>query len=82
MSKNKDAVTTISEGILTICTYTEFAPFSYEDGGDIADTDISLLREFAEEMDLGLEIIKMGFVGPWKTPGNGDCDVSAAGMME
>ena len=82
MSKNKDAFTTISEGILTICTYTEFAPFSYEDGGDIAGTDISLLREFAEEMDLGLEIIKRGFVGLWKTPGNGDCDVSAAGMME
>ena len=82
MSKNKDAFTTISEGILTICTYTEFAPFSYEDGGDIAGTDISLLREFAEEMDLGLEIIKRGFVGLWETPGNGDCDVSAAGMME
>ena len=82
MSKNKDAFTTISEGILTICTYTEFAPFSYEDGGNIAGTDISLLREFAEEMDLGLEIIKRGFVGLWETPGNGDCDVSAAGMME
>jgi len=82
MSKNKDAFATISEGILTICTYTEFAPFSYEDGGDIAGTDISLLREFAEEMDLGLEIIKRGFAGLWETPGNGDCDVSAAGMME
>ncbi len=82
MSKNKDAFATISEGILTICTYTEFAPFSYEDGGDIAGTDINLLREFAEEMDLGLEIIKRGFAGLWETPGNGDCDVSAAGMME
>ena len=82
MSKNKDAFATISERILTICTYTELAPFSYEDGGDIAGTDISLLREFAEEMDLGLEIIKRGFAGLWETPGNGDCDVSAAGMME
>ena len=82
MPKTKDAFTTISEGILTICTYTEFAPFSYEDGGDIAGTDISLLREFAEEMDLGMEIIKRDFAGLWETPGNGDCDVSAAGMME
>ena len=82
MSKNKHAFTTISEGILTICTYTEFAPFSYEDGGAIAGTDISLLREFAEEMDLGVEIIKRDFAGLWETPGNGDCDVSAAGMME
>lgn len=82
MSKYKDAFTTISEGILTICTYTEFAPFSYEDGGDVAGTDISLLREFAEEMDLGVEIIKRNFAGLWETPGNGECDVSAAGMME
>ena len=82
MSKSKDAFTTISEGILTICTYTEFAPFSYEDGGAIAGTDISLLREFAEEMDLRVEIIKRDFAGLWETPGNGDCDVSAAGMME
>ena len=82
MPKTKDAFTTISEGILTICTYTEFAPFSYEDGGDIAGTDISLLREFAEEIDLGVEIIKRDFAGLWETPGNGDCDVSAAGMME
>jgi len=82
MSNIKDAFTTISEGILTICTYTEFAPFSYEDGGAITGTDISLLREFAEEMDLGVEIIKRDFAGLWETPGNGDCDVSAAGMME
>ena len=82
MSKNKDAFTTISKGILTICTYTEFAPFSYEVGGDIAGTDISLLREFAEEKALGVEIIKRDFAGLWETPGNGDCDVSAAGMME
>ena len=82
MAKNKDAFTTISEGILTICTYTEFAPFSYEDGGDIVGTDISVLREFAEEMDLKVEIKKRDFSGLWEAPGNGDCDVSAAGMME
>ena len=82
MAKNKDAFTTISEGILTICTYTEFAPFSYEDGGDIVGTDISVIREFAEEMDLKVEIKKRDFAGLWEAPGNGDCDVSAAGMME
>ena len=82
MAKNKNAFTTISEGILTICTYTEFAPFSYEDGGDIVGTDISVLREFAEEMDLKVEIKKRDFAGLWEAPGNGDCDVSAAGMME
>ena len=82
MSENKFAFTTLSEGILTICTYTEFAPFSYEDRGDIVGTDISLLREFAAKTDLRVKIIKRGFPGLWETPSDGDCDVAAAGMME
>ena len=82
MSENKFAFTTLSEGVLTICTYTEFAPFSYEDRGDIVGTDISLLREFAAKTDLRVKIIKRGFPGLWETPSDGDCDVAAAGMME
>ena len=82
MSENNFAFTTLSEGILTICTYTEFAPFSYEDGGDIVGTDISLLREFAAKTGLRIKIIKRGFPGLWETPSNDDCDVAAAGMME
>ena len=54
MSENKFAFTTLSEGILRICTYWEFAPVSYEDRGDIVGTDISLLREFAAKRDLGI----------------------------
>ena len=82
MPVNKSAFTTISEGILTVCTYTEFAPFSYEDGGDIVGTDISLLKEFAMEAGLRVYIIKRDFPGLWETPGIGICDVAAAGMME
>ena len=82
MPENKDVFTTISEGVLTICTYTEFAPFSYENGSDIIGTDMSLLREFAAKTDLRVEFIKREFSGLWETPSNGDCDVAAAGMME
>ena len=82
MSESDLAFTTLSEGVLTICTYTEFAPFSYEDRGDIVGTDISLLREFAAKTDLGIKIIQRGFPGLWETPSHGDCDVAAAGMME
>ena len=82
MSENKGVLSTLSPGVLTICTYTEFAPFSYEDGGEIVGTDISLLKAFAQEMHLEVEIIKRTFAGLWEAPGKGDCDVSAAGMME
>ena len=56
MSEHKFAFTTLSEGVLTICTYTEFAPFSYEDEGDIVGTDITLLTEFAAKTDLGIKL--------------------------
>ena len=82
MSENRGVFSTVSPDVLTICTYTEFAPFSYEDGGEIVGTDISLLKAFAQEMHLEVEIIKRAFAGLWEAPGKGDCDVSAAGMME
>ena len=82
MAKSENMFTTITPGILTICTYTEFAPFSYEEDGEIVGTDINFLKNFALEMNLRVKILKKDFSGLWETPGQGLCDVSAAGMME
>ena len=71
---------TIVPNVLTICTYTEFAPFAYEEQGRIVGSDISLLESFAREMGLGVNIIKKDFAGLWHTPGDGECDVAAAGI--
>tara|TARA_Y100001960_G_scaffold37548_2_gene35686 strand:+ start:2291 stop:2443 length:153 start_codon:yes stop_codon:yes gene_type:complete len=49
-------VTTITPGILTICTYAEFAPFSYEEDGEIVGTDIAFLKKFAVKMNLRVKI--------------------------
>ena len=81
MSVNIVGFETIVPNILTICTYTEFAPFAYEEHGKIVGSDIFLLECFAREMGLGTNIIKKEFAGLWHTPGNGECDVAAAGMM-
>lgn len=72
---------TIVSNILTICTYTGFAPFAYEEHGKIVGSDIFLLQQFAREIGLGVNIIKKEFPGLWRTPGDGECDVAAAGMM-
>ena len=82
MIRHLDKFETIVPNVLTICTYTEFAPFSYEEEGRIIGSDILFLRKFAHEMGLGVSIIKKGFDGLWATPGNNECDVSAAGMMD
>jgi ABC-type amino acid transport substrate-binding protein len=71
---------TIVPNMITICTYTEFAPFAYEEHGKIVGSDILLLEHFAREMGRGVNIIKRDFTGLWHTPGNGACDVAAAGM--
>ena len=72
---------TIVPDILTICTYSEFAPFSYKKDGSIVGTDIELLENFAHKMGLNLNIIEKQFDGLWNMPGLGQCDISAAGMM-
>lgn len=82
MIRHLEKFETIVPNVLTICTYTEFAPFSYEEEDRIIGSDILLLRKFAHEMGLGVSIIKKGFDGLWTTPGNNECDVSAAGMMD
>ena len=81
MPANITRFETIVTNILTICTYTEFAPFAYEEHGKIVGSDILLLEHFAREMELSVNIIKKEFAGLWNTPGNGECDIAAAGMM-
>ena len=81
MIRHLEKFETIVPNVLTICTYTEFAPFSYEEEDRIIGSDILLLRKFAHEMGLGVSIIKKGFDGLWTTPGNNECDVSAAGVL-
>lgn len=81
MPENTCQFETIVPNTLTICTYTEFAPFSYEENGRIVGSDIFLLESFATEMDLGINFIEKEFAGLWHTPGNDECDIAAAGMM-
>lgn len=80
MPTNIPLFETIVPNMITICTYTEFAPFAYEEHGKIVGSDILLLEHFAREMGRGINIIKRDFTGLWHTPGNGACDVAAAGM--
>ena len=81
MSEHLRKFDTIVPGVLTVCTYTEFAPFSYREGGEIKGSDILLLKLFARKMGLDTNFIQKPFNGLWNTPGNDECDVAAAGML-
>lgn len=73
--------TTLTPATLTLCVYTEFAPFVYEEAGAIVGSDIALLSRFAAHYQLGLKIIKKAhFDQLWHTPGQDECDIAAAGI--
>ena len=78
---SKPTFTTITAGVLTICAYTEFAPFAYEAAGQIVGTDIALLSRFAQLHKLALKLIsRKPFADLWHAPGAGECDIAAAGI--
>ena len=75
-----DPLATIVPQVLTICAYTEFAPFAFEREGEIVGTDIALLRRFAHQEGLRVTIGKHPFRNLWQLPGLGACDIAAAGL--
>jgi ABC-type amino acid transport substrate-binding protein len=75
-----EALATVVPGVLTVCAYGEFAPFTFERAGQVVGTDIALLRQFARREKLTLSVHKRPFLGLWRRPGLGECDVAAAGL--
>jgi ABC-type amino acid transport substrate-binding protein len=73
-------IATLEPGVLTICAYVEFAPFTFEVDGEIAGTDIALLKAFAISEVLSIRILKQAFMNLWQRPGLDECDVAAAGI--
>ena len=51
------------EGVLTVCTTGDYAPFTVEKDGEFSAIDVDLAKKFAEDLD-----VKVEFVGTeWKT---------------
>ena len=72
---------TVEPGVLTVCTYTGFAPVSSKnESGEIVGTDITFVRHFAEENGLAVKFKEADFAGIWERPGRGECDLAAAGI--
>ena len=75
------SLATIEPGVLTVCTYTGFAPVSSKDeSGEIVGTDITFVQHFATENGLAVKFKEADFAGIWERPGRGECDLAAAGI--
>ena len=75
------AIETLVPGVLTVCTYGGFAPVAYKDEHrKLVGKDLDYLSKFAENMGLSIEFVEAEFDGIWRLPGEGKCDVAAAGI--
>jgi polar amino acid transport system substrate-binding protein len=70
----------VKAGKFTVCTDAPYAPFEYEEDGKWTGFDLDILRAFAEEYDLDLEVSVQSFEGIWLKPAAGDCDIVASAM--
>jgi ABC-type amino acid transport substrate-binding protein len=79
MSGSVSASPTLRQaGVMTVCSYTQFAPISYGHGeGYEAD----LLRAIADEWRVGIEFNPIEqFDGIWLTPSRLGCDIAIGGI--
>lgn len=77
-------VRTLEPGVLRVCLYPGFAPFSEQDDkGQFIGWDISYLKDFAAEQSLRVEPVEAkNFDGIWLEPAKGTCDIAASGISD
>ena len=80
----KAAITTVSEGTLTVATSPDFAPYEFyaiDENGDpqLAGFDMDLAQYIADYLGLSLEIVPMDFDGTIMELQNGNVDLGMAG---
>jgi ABC-type amino acid transport substrate-binding protein len=72
---------TIKPDVLTVWTYSAFAPVCFVKDGKPAGKDISFLKKFAADHQMKVEFTAQPeFKGIWQKPGKGWCDIAAAGI--
>lgn len=75
-------VETIDEGVLSVCSDIPYAPFEFEEDGEITGFDIEVMEAIAGEMGLELEVNAIGFdpIQSGTALNSDQCDVAASAM--
>lgn len=73
-------VDTITEGKLTVCSDIPYAPFEYEEDGEVVGIDIDLVKAVAEDLGLEAEIKDTDFDGIFAALKAGQCDMIASSV--
>jgi hypothetical protein len=75
---------TLEPGVLSVCLYPGFAPFSNRDGdGRFVGWDVDYLETFALSEGLLMRAVEMpDYIGIWEKPALGVCDIAASGISD
>ena len=86
--KDATTVTTLVPGKLTVYTYGGFAPVCYKEKDKLTGLDVFFLEKFVgwlkqdRGLELSLELKEHDFENIWTLPGEGACDIAAAGIQK
>lgn len=77
-------VETLKAGVLQVCLYPGFAPFSEQDvKGEFVGWDVAYLEAFAAREGLRVQtVVAKSFDGIWLEPAKNTCDVAASGISD
>jgi len=70
----------VDDGKLTVCSDIPYAPFEFEDGGDLKGIDVDLMKAMAKELDLEADFRDTDFDGIFASLAAGNCDVIASSV--
>ena len=70
----------VEGGKLTVCSDIPYAPFEFEEDGDLKGVDVDLMKAIAEEQDLEAEFRDTDFDGIFAALAAGNCDVIASAV--
>ncbi len=73
-------LTTIKEGTLTVCSDIPYAPFEFEEGGQLKGIDIDLVKAIAGKLDLEADFRDTDFDGIFAALAAGNCDMIASSV--
>ena len=75
-----DALGTIQDGKLTVCTDMPYAPFEFEEGGQVVGIDVDIVKAVARNLRLGAEFRDTDFDGIFAALRAGRCDIIASSV--
>lgn len=77
-----DAVELVADGVLTVCTNPPFAPFEFEEDGEIVGLDMDITAEVAKDLGVTQSVLNIGFdaMASGAALTSGQCDVVATGL--